>query len=45
MSNKNKKKKQQNKDTKDPQKLKDLGNKAFANRNYEEAITYYSSAI
>lgn len=52
MPPKNKKK---DKDPKDPQKLKvsplsshppkELGNKAFMNKDYEEALDYYSKAI
>ena len=50
-----KKQKKEAKDTTDPVKLKviaytvnfwqDLGNKAYMNKNFDEAIEYYSKAI
>ncbi|CAI2360645.1 unnamed protein product [Moneuplotes crassus] len=39
------KSKQINKNTTNPKDLKELGNKAFLNKLYEEAITYYTKAI
>lgn len=39
------KKKGDKKDSNDPIKLKELGNKAYINKNYEEAVELYSKAI
>ncbi len=39
------KNKKKDKDIKDPVKLKELGNKAYINQNYDEAVEFFSKAI
>ena len=34
-----------NKNSSNPKDLKELGNKAFQNKNYEEAVQFYTKAI